>query len=47
MRVGKAASVITQNIDNLHQVSGVPAEQVIELHGNGSYAHCLTCRRPP
>ena len=43
VRVGKAASVITQNIDNLHQVSGVPAEQVIELHGNGSYAHCLTC----
>jgi NAD-dependent deacetylase len=40
---GKAASVITQNVDNLHQDSGVPAEQVIELHGNASYAKCLEC----
>src|SRR5688500_4990353 len=42
---GKAATVITQNVDNLHQVSGVPAERVIELHGNASYATCLTCHR--
>jgi NAD-dependent deacetylase len=40
---GKLSSVITQNIDNLHQMSGVPAEKVIELHGNGSYASCLEC----
>jgi NAD-dependent deacetylase len=40
---GKAASVITQNVDNLHQDSGVPAGQVIELHGNASYATCLEC----
>ncbi len=40
---GKAAAVITQNVDNLHQASGVPSEQVIELHGNASYAKCLTC----
>jgi NAD-dependent deacetylase len=40
---GKVASVITQNVDNLHQASGVPAEQVIELHGNASYAACLDC----
>jgi NAD-dependent deacetylase len=40
---GKASSVITQNVDNLHQNSGVPASQVIELHGNASYATCLTC----
>src|SRR3954463_9837572 len=26
---GKASSVITQNVDNLHQASGVPAERVI------------------
>src|SRR5580658_3732565 len=43
VRRGKVASVITQNIDGLHQASGVPAEQVIELHGNTTYAHCLTC----
>lgn len=40
---GKATHVITQNIDNLHQLSGVPAEKVIELHGNGTYAKCLDC----
>ena len=40
---GKASSVITQNVDNLHQDSGVPADQVIELHGNASYATCLEC----
>lgn len=40
---GKATSVITQNVDNLHQASGVPAGQVIELHGNASYAKCLEC----
>ena len=40
---GKAACVITQNVDNLHQDSGVPEEKVIELHGNASYATCLDC----
>jgi NAD-dependent deacetylase len=40
---GKASAVITQNVDNLHQSSGVPADQVIELHGNASYATCLEC----
>jgi NAD-dependent deacetylase len=41
---GKASHVITQNVDNLHQVSGVPAEKVIELHGNSTYAKCLSCQ---
>ena len=40
---GKATAVITQNVDNLHQESGVPADKVIELHGNASYATCLEC----
>ena len=40
---GKASAVITQNVDNLHQASGVPPQQVIELHGNASYATCLEC----
>jgi NAD-dependent deacetylase len=40
---GKATCVITQNVDNLHQASGVPPGQVIELHGNASYAKCLEC----
>jgi NAD-dependent deacetylase len=44
-RRGTVAAVVTQNIDGLHQASGVPAEQVIELHGNSTYARCLDCAR--
>ena len=40
---GKGLAVITQNVDNLHQRSGIPEELVIELHGNASYAKCLSC----
>lgn len=40
---GKVSAVITQNIDNLHHDSGIPAAQIIELHGNGTYAVCLDC----
>jgi NAD-dependent deacetylase len=40
---GKARMVITQNVDNLHQDSGVPADRIVELHGNASYATCLDC----
>jgi NAD-dependent deacetylase len=40
---GKANAVITQNVDNLHQASGIPESQVIELHGNATYAKCLRC----
>lgn len=43
VRRGTARSVITQNIDGLHQASGVAEAQVIELHGNTTYAHCLDC----
>jgi NAD-dependent deacetylase len=43
MRTGKAIKVITQNVDGLHQESGVADEDVIELHGNSTYAKCLTC----
>ncbi|MDC7785247.1 NAD-dependent deacetylase [Rhodoplanes sp. TEM] len=42
-RAGKAPAVVTQNIDNLHQASGVAAEDVVELHGNTTYALCLSC----
>jgi NAD-dependent deacetylase len=40
---GKMPAVITQNIDGLHHASGIAAERVIELHGNGTYASCLAC----
>ena len=45
VEMGKMPAVITQNIDGLHQASGVPDDKVIELHGNTTYATCLECRR--
>jgi NAD-dependent deacetylase len=41
---GIMPAVITQNIDGLHQASGIADEAVIELHGNGTYARCLSCQ---
>ncbi|MBS0242963.1 MAG: Sir2 family NAD-dependent protein deacetylase [Proteobacteria bacterium] len=40
---GKMTAVITQNIDGLHQASGIPEDKIIELHGNATYATCLEC----
>jgi NAD-dependent deacetylase len=40
---GSISNVITQNIDNLHQDSGIPSNKIIELHGNTTYAKCLDC----
>jgi NAD-dependent protein deacetylase/lipoamidase len=42
-RMGKIPALITQNIDNLHQSSGIAERDVIELHGNTTYAVCLDC----
>jgi NAD-dependent deacetylase len=42
-RAGKVKGVVTQNIDNLHQASGIAARDLVELHGNTTYALCLGC----
>ena len=41
---GACACVITQNVDGLHQRSGVPEDKVVELHGNSTSAACLDCK---
>lgn len=43
--MGLLEAVITQNIDGLHQDSGIPDEQVIELHGNTRRARCMSCKK--
>lgn len=43
--LGKVSFVITQNVDGLHQKSGIADERVIELHGNANYASCLACNK--
>jgi NAD-dependent deacetylase len=40
---GKITSVVTQNIDGLHETSGIAAARIIELHGNTTFARCLDC----
>ena len=42
---GRTEAVVTQNIDGLHQAAGVPDAQVIEVHGNTTWAACLECGR--
>jgi NAD-dependent deacetylase len=42
-KAGKVPAIVTQNIDNLHQVSGFAADDVVELHGNTTYARCIGC----
>lgn len=44
-RAGKVPGLVTQNIDNLHQESGIAAQDVVELHGNTTYARCLDCAK--
>jgi NAD-dependent deacetylase len=41
--LGKLSSIITQNVDGLHQAAG--NSTVIEFHGNGRRLSCLNCRR--
>lgn len=43
LQTSGSGGVITQNVDNLHQTSGLDASQVVELHGNATYASCLSC----
>ena len=39
----KLHALITQNIDELHQVAGNSAERVIEVHGTMRKAVCMSC----
>lgn len=43
--LGKLRFLITQNTDNLHRRSGIRAELLAELHGNGQLMRCLACDR--
>lgn len=45
VQTGRVSQIITQNVDNLHQASGVADASIIELHGNAGYARCLHCRK--
>lgn len=42
-RQGKLTVMITQNIDGLHQRSGLDPKLILELHGTTAEAACLSC----
>lgn len=42
---GFVRTIITQNIDGLHQESGIPDENVIELHGSNRRVRCMSCMK--
>jgi NAD-dependent deacetylase len=43
--MGLLKTIITQNIDGLHQKAGMPDDAVVELHGNNLRVRCMTCGR--
>ena len=45
INLNKENFLITQNIDGLHQSSGIPEERIIEIHGNAIEAKCLNCEK--
>lgn len=42
-RQGKLRGIVTQNIDGLHEKSGLPPEKIINLHGSTLEIICLDC----
>ncbi|MDX1376690.1 MAG: NAD-dependent deacylase [Burkholderiales bacterium] len=42
-RRGKLHALVTQNIDELHQIAGNSPERVIEVHGTVRRVVCMTC----
>ncbi|MEU6334475.1 NAD-dependent deacylase [Streptomyces cellulosae] len=42
-RSGTAVRVITQNVDGLHQLGGMPDRKVLELHGTARAVVCTEC----
>ncbi|MFD5628739.1 NAD-dependent deacetylase [Streptomyces sp. NPDC127072] len=42
-RAGVPVRVITQNVDGLHQLAGMPARKVLELHGTARTVVCTEC----
>lgn len=40
---GLLTTLITQNVDGLHQRAGFPEDRLIEIHGNSTFARCLDC----
>lgn len=42
-RRGVLHTLVTQNVDGLHQAAGMPPERVVEVHGTIHEVTCLSC----
>lgn len=40
---GRLDLLVTQNVDGLHERSGMPAERLVNIHGTDSAVACLRC----
>lgn len=44
-QAGRVDLLVTQNVDGLHERSGVPGDRLVNIHGTDSLVECMTCRR--
>lgn len=44
-RLGRLDTLVTQNVDGLHQVAGNDPDRVVEVHGTIHTVECLSCDR--
>jgi len=42
-KMGRLRGVVTQNIDGLHELAGIPKKKILELHGTNRETVCLDC----
>jgi mono-ADP-ribosyltransferase sirtuin 6 len=45
MRSGKLRYIVSQNVDGLHLRSGIPRQNLAELHGNCFAERCPKCKK--
>jgi NAD-dependent deacetylase len=44
-RGGRLDLLVTQNVDGLHERSGVPPDRLVNVHGTDAAVECMTCHR--
>jgi NAD-dependent deacetylase len=44
-RLGRLETLVTQNVDGLHEAAGHSPDRIVELHGTNRRVACLDCRR--
>ncbi len=45
MEKGHLKYIVSQNVDGLHRKSGIPRENISEVHGNTNLEKCVSCSK--